>query len=98
MKLINPSNVKQRLYRLLKQIDLYAQRSRTRRKLLQLDEDLLKDIGLTRQQALQEARLNFWQGDDHLLLDDCVIEPVSEEDDLIKLSQSSYKKICYSDN
>jgi uncharacterized protein YjiS (DUF1127 family) len=32
-----------------------------RRTLLELDEHLLRDIGITRRQAEQEARKPFWQ-------------------------------------
>lgn len=50
------------LFRLIKSVPLYVQRYRTRRQLLELDDIALKDIGLTREQATQEARLFFWQG------------------------------------
>ncbi|WP_299205524.1 DUF1127 domain-containing protein [uncultured Amphritea sp.] len=33
----------------------------SRRQLLQLDRTQLKDIGVTREQALEEARKSFWQ-------------------------------------
>ena len=49
------------LQKLMKKLELLRQRSRTRKQLLNLDEHQLKDIGLTRQQAMKEARLHFWQ-------------------------------------
>lgn len=48
--------------RLVKLLEFYIQRSKTRRQLLELDEAALKDIGLTRQQAVRETKLYFWQG------------------------------------
>jgi uncharacterized protein YjiS (DUF1127 family) len=39
---------------------LYA-RQRQRRALLELDDRLLCDIGVTREQALQEASKPFWR-------------------------------------
>jgi uncharacterized protein YjiS (DUF1127 family) len=70
MLLINVKSESALLYGLKKRVALYIQRSRTRRQLHKLDDAVLKDIGLTRQQAEQEARLYFWQGDDILLADD----------------------------
>jgi uncharacterized protein YjiS (DUF1127 family) len=70
MLLINVKSESALLYGLKKRVALYIQRSRTRRQLRKLDDAVLKDIGLTRQQAEQEARLYFWQGDDILLADD----------------------------
>ena len=40
---------------------LFWRRLRTRRALLELDEAQLKDIGLTRAQALDEALRPFWR-------------------------------------
>jgi uncharacterized protein YjiS (DUF1127 family) len=88
MKLVKANPEKPLLYRLIKRLELYAQRSRTRKYLLTMDDYALKDIGITRQQALQEARLYFWQGDDQLLAGDCADESVPEKENLIKLSQS----------
>ncbi|BBM05435.1 DUF1127 domain-containing protein [Vreelandella aquamarina] len=34
---------------------------RSRRQLLTLDDHLLKDIGLTREQACQEGKQTFWK-------------------------------------
>lgn len=41
--------------------DRFWMRLHTRRKLLDLDEHALKDIGLTREQALEEALKPFWK-------------------------------------
>jgi uncharacterized protein YjiS (DUF1127 family) len=38
-----------------------SERSRQRADLRDLDEHLLKDIGITRQQALDEANRPFWE-------------------------------------
>ncbi|WP_425100537.1 DUF1127 domain-containing protein [Tropicibacter sp. S64] len=40
----------------------WAQRSRTRKALAQLDPHLLHDIGLDRHTAAREAARMFWQG------------------------------------
>lgn len=40
----------------------WSQRSRSRRALARLDGHLLKDVGLTRDQALDQARRHFWHG------------------------------------
>jgi len=39
----------------------WLQRYRSRRLLLQLDRGQLKDIGITREEALEEARKPFWR-------------------------------------
>ncbi|MHA7867197.1 MAG: DUF1127 domain-containing protein [Salipiger thiooxidans] len=39
----------------------WSERRRTRRALLQLDEHLLRDIGVERHVAFKEARRMFWQ-------------------------------------
>ena len=70
MLLINVKSESALLYGLKNRVALYIQRSRTRKQLRELDDTTLKDIGLSRQQAEQEARLYFWQGDDILLTDD----------------------------
>ncbi|PTD95852.1 DUF1127 domain-containing protein [Pseudothauera lacus] len=36
-------------------------RQRTRKELLDLDARALRDIGLSREQAIQEGRKHFWQ-------------------------------------
>ncbi|GGC93671.1 DUF1127 domain-containing protein [Vreelandella lutescens] len=43
------------------QLSHYQQRRRSRRQLLTLDDHLLKDIGLTREQACQEGKQTFWK-------------------------------------
>ncbi|MCI4665445.1 MAG: DUF1127 domain-containing protein [Neomegalonema sp.] len=43
------------------QLALWAQRRRTRRALAQLDERALRDVGLTRAEAMAEARKPFWR-------------------------------------
>ncbi len=40
---------------------VWCQRARGRRALADLDERLLRDIGVTRNQALREARKPVWQ-------------------------------------
>lgn len=85
MKLIESSNVKRLVYRLIQQLELYSQRSRTRKQLLQMDADALRDIGLTQQQALQEGRRYFWQG---VSADVCVDVTLSGKDEIMKLSRS----------
>lgn len=49
------------LTQLIQQLELYSQRSKTRKQLLNLDDHLLNDIGLTRQQAKLEGHRYFWQ-------------------------------------
>ena len=39
----------------------WRMRSRTRRVLAELDDDRLRDIGLTREQARRESALPFWR-------------------------------------
>ncbi|WP_077524226.1 DUF1127 domain-containing protein [Metapseudomonas resinovorans] len=41
--------------------DRFWMRLQTRRKLLELDDHALRDIGLTREQALEEALKPFWK-------------------------------------
>jgi len=45
-----------------KQIALYKHRYRSRKALLKLDENRLKDIGISKAQAEEEARTPFWKG------------------------------------
>ncbi|MEE1673916.1 DUF1127 domain-containing protein [Agarivorans aestuarii] len=46
---------------LTKRLALYQARRRSRRALLALSDDLLKDIGLSRAQAVAEGGKPFWQ-------------------------------------
>jgi|GEM_PF-2207919 len=46
--------------RLWSGLRLRHERSRQRRHLLQLDDHLLRDIGISREQARQEARKSYW--------------------------------------
>lgn len=48
------------LLRPLARLDVAAARYRSRRALLELDEHLLKDIGISRADAEREARRSFW--------------------------------------
>ncbi|WP_299874939.1 DUF1127 domain-containing protein [uncultured Cocleimonas sp.] len=47
-----------------KQLNLYKQRYRSRKSLLKLDENMLRDIGISKEQAEEEANKSFWVGDD----------------------------------
>lgn len=47
--------------RLLATLDLWYQRRRQRRRLALLDDRLLRDIGLDRATAMEEADKPFWQ-------------------------------------
>ena len=42
-------------------LTLATERSRTRHELLRLDDRSLRDIGITRREALTEARKPFWR-------------------------------------
>lgn len=42
-------------------VQRWLQRYRSRRMLLQLDREQLKDIGITREEALEEVRKPFWR-------------------------------------
>lgn len=42
-------------------LDLDLQKAEQRRRLLELDDDQLSDIGITREEAVQEARKGFWR-------------------------------------
>jgi uncharacterized protein YjiS (DUF1127 family) len=44
-----------------KEIAIEFEKARQRRMLLELDDRLLKDIGVTREQAMREARKPFWK-------------------------------------
>jgi uncharacterized protein YjiS (DUF1127 family) len=43
-------------------VETWLQRRRQRRALLELSDHVLKDIGISRCEALQEGRKPFWQG------------------------------------
>ncbi len=88
MKFFQFSHLKSLFCRLIQQLELYSQRSRTRKHLLEMDDYALKDIGLSRQQAVQEAERYFWQGDARLSADVCAGEQLSSKENMIKLSQS----------
>jgi uncharacterized protein YjiS (DUF1127 family) len=49
------------LRRVLALIDTWRQRVRDRRALAQMDELSLRDLGLTRHEALYEVRKPFWR-------------------------------------
>lgn len=51
-----------RLSRFMARFDTYRQRHSTRRCLMALDDRLLKDIGLSRADALREGSKPFWKG------------------------------------
>ncbi len=57
---ISPS-VLGRLCALLKRLNEYRELSRQRRQLAQLPDYLLKDIGISRADALKEADKPFWK-------------------------------------
>jgi uncharacterized protein YjiS (DUF1127 family) len=46
----------------LKTADLWYERAKQRRRLAELDEHLLRDIGIDRSVALEEAYKPFWRG------------------------------------
>jgi uncharacterized protein YjiS (DUF1127 family) len=45
----------------LLQLQAWAERTRQRRQLAGLDEHMLRDIGISREQAMAEAGKPFWQ-------------------------------------
>jgi len=47
--------------RILRTLRVWRMRAVTRRELAGLDERLRRDVGLTRDQALEEARKPFWR-------------------------------------
>ncbi len=47
--------------RLIAILRRWHERARQRRQLAQLDDDRLRDIGISREQALAEARKPFWR-------------------------------------
>lgn len=50
-----------RVYQFAARVRRQLERHRTRRRLLDLDDHLLKDIGLTREQAEEMGRRPFWR-------------------------------------
>lgn len=44
----------------VEEVSVRSARQKTRRELLRLDDRELRDIGITREQALKEARRTFW--------------------------------------
>jgi uncharacterized protein YjiS (DUF1127 family) len=46
---------------MLRRVETMIERSRTRRVLYGLNEEQLKDIGLSRSEAFREASRRFWQ-------------------------------------
>jgi uncharacterized protein YjiS (DUF1127 family) len=54
--------VASRLVRALDTVLLWHERARQRRQLLQLNDAMLRDIGLVRADALGEAGKPFWRG------------------------------------
>ncbi len=89
---LNINKIKRFLFVVMQRLEIYHQRSRSRKLLLELDEHLLKDIGITQQQALQEGRLHFWQGDDDMLINHHEDKLETNEEVLIKLDQNNLKK------
>lgn len=49
-------------------IALWHARARERRALSELDEHMLRDIGLTRSEAYEESERPFWRGDDRQMI------------------------------
>ncbi len=58
---IRPATVNNWFDNLLLKMDLWQQRIVQRKQLRLLDEHLLKDIGLSRQEAIVESRKPFWK-------------------------------------
>jgi uncharacterized protein YjiS (DUF1127 family) len=49
------------LHRLLRIVDFWIERARSRRALGELDERLLQDVGLTADEARDESSMPFWR-------------------------------------
>ncbi len=56
-----PSAWRDGTYRLLLAVDSWLERRRQRRSLLELSDHMLKDIGVTRVEALREGAKPFWR-------------------------------------
>ncbi|MGH1487103.1 MAG: DUF1127 domain-containing protein [Cellvibrionaceae bacterium] len=62
----NPLNVRyhsssKKIQNILSKIALYGHRYRSRRQLAQLSPEHMKDIGISREQALVESKKLFWK-------------------------------------
>lgn len=51
------------LLRTAEQLALYQHRVRSRRALAKLNDEQLRDIGISRTEALKESNTPFWKGD-----------------------------------
>ena len=51
----------ERFMRFMRTVAFWNERARQRRALSQLSDDLLKDVGVSRADAMREARKSFWQ-------------------------------------
>ncbi|KAA3628906.1 MAG: DUF1127 domain-containing protein [Proteobacteria bacterium] len=56
----NPRTLTERLFNLWRTLEIWQARARQRRDLLDLDDRLLRDIGINRADAEREARKPFW--------------------------------------
>lgn len=79
MKLYKAEKLTVLLSGLICQLELFSLRASTRKQMLMLDKHLLKDVGLTQQQASQEAGRYFWQGDNSMNADSASIEKTEKE-------------------
>ncbi|MBF0286729.1 MAG: DUF1127 domain-containing protein [SAR324 cluster bacterium] len=60
--LFKPTSAGKRFFEnILLTIHVLSQRAQQRRQLIELDDQQLKDIGVTRVDALQEYQKHFWQ-------------------------------------
>ncbi len=51
----------ERFMRFMRTVAFWNERARQRRALSELSDELLKDIGVSRTDAIREARKSFWQ-------------------------------------